>query len=194
MHKLLVVIPVLLSACATSHVRMFSYSVVPVAHGSITGQASMLGGQAFFDELGGEDVDRVGSAPRVDIRDETGTLNLDYMRWSYAGEGTLDADLPFGGSGVSEFDERTPLSSAVDRLEGNLGDFGFETSNGSSGDGDRHQRDLDMRLGLEIKGTAGMWIFGYRTVPVDGTYEHEDENTDIDAVFGGPYLGISLGF
>jgi hypothetical protein len=194
MHKLLVVIPVLLSACATSHVRMFSYSVVPIAHGSITTQASMLGDQAFFDELGGEDVDWVGSAPRVDIRDETGTLNLDYRRWSYAGEGTLDADLQFGGSGVSEFDERTPLSSAVDRPEGGLGDFDFETSSGSSGDGDRHQRDLDMRLGLEIKGMAGMWVFGYRTVPVDDTYEHGDENTDIDAVFSGPYLGISLGF
>lgn len=252
MQKLLVVVPALLSACVAPTVRMSSDPVVPIAQGSITGGTSALGGQASFEELGVEDVDRVGAAPRIEIRGMAGTLSLGYMPGSYAGDGMLDADLQIGGeifsqstgvhtemgadfltarwtatvvdtdpvtlglgvglcgldlemrveeldgSGVGEFDELIPLPMGVVRIEGDLGDFGFEASYGffdaAVGDGERRLRDLDTRLCMGIENTNAVLVIGYRSVRVDGTHDGGADSTVIDVAFGGPYLGLSFGF
>ena len=248
MKKLLSLLA-LFTACATPTVELCTDSVVPVAQGSIRGDSAALGGRASFGELGVEDVERVGSSPRIDIR---GTLSFGYMPATYAGEGTLSADLQLGGetfernsgvstvmgadfmtarwthelvntapmkvgvgvgfcglglkmkvqeldgSGEGEFDELIPLPMAVAKLEGDLGSLDFEASYGlhetSGVGGERRLQDLDARLSMDIKGSAGSLVFGYREVRLDGTRSGSGESAALDVAFGGPYLGLSVGF
>jgi hypothetical protein len=251
MQKLLSLLA-LSAGCASPNVQLCSDSVVPVAHGSIRGDSAALGGHASFGELGVQDVERAGSSPRIDIRGEAGTLSFGYMPATYAGEGTLAADLQLGGetferdsgvstvmgadfmtarwthdllttapvkvgvgvgfcglglkmkvqelggSAVGEFDEVIPLPMAVAKLEGNLGHLNFEAAYGlheaSGASGERRLQDLDARVSVDIKDSAGALVFGYREVQLDGTHSGSGESTALDVVFGGPYLGLTLGF
>jgi hypothetical protein len=251
MQKLLILLA-LSTSCASPSVQLCSDSVVPVAHGTIGGRSAELGGLASFGELGVEDVESVGSSPRVDIRGEAGTLSFGYMPATYAGEGTLAADLQVGGetferdsgvstvmgadfmtarwtqdlvntaplrvglgvgfcglglkmkvqeldgSGEGEFDELIPLPMAVAKLEGDLGRLDFEASYGvhetRGSDGERRLQDLDARFSMDIKGSAGALVFGYREVQLDGTHSGGGESTAFDVAFGGPYIGLTLGF
>lgn len=251
MQKLLFLLA-LSTGCASPSVRLCTDSVVPVAHGSIGGHDAALGGPASFGELGVEDVERAGSSPRIDIRGEAGTLSFGYMPATYAGQGTLAADLQFGGetferdtgvstvmgadfmtarwtqelvstapvrvglgvgfcglalkmkvqeldgSGEGEFDELIPLPMAVAKLEGDFGRLDFEATYGvhetRGADGERRLQDLDARFSMDIKGSAGAFVFGYREVQLDGTLSGGGESTALDVVFGGPYLGLTLSF
>jgi len=252
MHKLLLILSALCAACSSPDVRLCSDSVVPVAQGSIVGRGGEFSGRASFGELGVEDVEKAGAAPRIEIRSETGTFSFGYMPATYAGEGTLADDLRFGGenflqdsgvytemgagfmtarwtqdlvrsepvtvsvgvgfcglglkmrvqelggTGQGEFNELIPLPMAVARLRGNFGGLDFEASYGlhetSDGGNDRRLQDLDARLSLDLGDASGALVLGYRAVQLDGLYKGGGEYTELDATFGGPYLGLTLGF
>jgi hypothetical protein len=102
------------------------------------------------------------------------------------------------GSAEGEFDELIPLPMAVAKLEGDLGRLGFEASYGlhetSGADGGFRLQDLDARLSVDIKDSVGALVFGYREVRLDGTNFDAGESTSLSVAFGGPYLGLTLGF
>jgi len=197
-------------------------------------------------------VENAGSAPRIELRNGTGTLCLGYMPASYAGEGTLVEDIRFGGesfqgdsgvytevgagfmtarwtqdlvqsepvrvgvgvgfcglglkmkvqelegAGVGVFDALIPIPMAVARVEGDLGALDFDVSYGlhetSDGPDDRRLQDLDARLSLDLGDASGALVLGYRVIRMEGMHKEDGDFTGLDLAFGGPYLGLTLGF
>ena len=99
------------------------------------------------------------------------------------------------GGGEGQLDELIPLPLAVAKLEGGIGRLAYEASFGlheTGGSGSaRRLEDLDARLSLDLN-DAGALVLGYRRLQLDGT--HAEDGASLDAVFGGPYLGLRVGF
>ncbi|MCH2102707.1 MAG: hypothetical protein MK297_01705 [Planctomycetes bacterium] len=155
-----------------------------------------LGGETFERSAG---VETVMGADFMTARWTQEVIGSDPLRLGlgvgFCGVGLKMKVARIDGGGEGQLDELIPLPLAVAKLEGGIGRLAYEASFGlheTGGSGSaRRLEDLDARLSLDLN-DAGALVLGYRRLQLDGT--HAEDGASLDAVFGGPYLGLRVGF